>query len=251
MAVFILEGRNPDRFVLYIVAPHDIWRRTGKQGGKACAAPQKTEHAGSSSKHVLYDCIAFLWGGIGRARRREIFAGELSQSYTRNGQVPAAVPPSEAGSGFQVQPLGRTASSSPLGIEAPRPGTYPSLVRRSRYVLSTGRSSDLVSSRPTAFSALRSSPLGQRLRPMACFVDAPLHSSGPVGESHSVPYSPRPPVQRRLQGTCEYPVILFSEGIIAYRLQKYNHIFCYAGGRRTDARDKKTDAFASACYVRC
>ena len=143
----------------------------------------------------------------------------------RNAQVPAAVPPLGAGSVFQVQPPGRTAHVSIPRIEAPRPGTYPSLVRRSRYVLSTGRSSDLVSSRPTAFSALRSSPLGQRLRPMACFVDAPLHSSGPVGESHSVPYSPRPPVQRRLQGTCEYPVILFSISIIAHRLQKYNHLF--------------------------
>jgi hypothetical protein len=58
------------------MAPH------GQTRGKAGAASQKTEHAGSSSKHVLYDCIAFLLGGIRRARRREIFAGEHTQSYT-------------------------------------------------------------------------------------------------------------------------------------------------------------------------
>ena len=177
----------------------------GQTRGKAGAASQKTEHAGSSSKHVLYDCIAFLWGGIGRARRREIFAGKLSQSYTRNEQVPAAVPPLGAGSVFQVQPPGRTAHVSIPRIEAPRPGTYPSLVRRSRYVLFTGRSSDLVSSRPVTFSALRSSPAANGFS-----VGAPLHSSGPVGELHSVPYSPCSPVRHRLQGTCEYPVILFS-----------------------------------------
>ena len=181
------------------MAPH------GQTRGKAGAASQKTEHAGSSSKHVLYDCIAFFGEESAAPADARSLPANTRNLTPRNAQVPAAVPPLGAGSVFQGQPPGRTADVSIPRIEAPRPGTYPSLVRRSRYVLFTGRSSDLVSSRPVTFSALRSSPAANGLS-----VGAPLHSSGPVGESHSVPYSPCSPVRHRLQGTCEYPVILFS-----------------------------------------
>ena len=160
------------------------------------------------------DCIAFLWGGISRARQREIIADEHTQSNAPEQRY-----------------------QSPLR----RSGTYPSLVRRSRYVLSTGRSSDLVSSHPFTFSACRASqPFGfPALSVVAlwstpssqwfCSMGAPLHSSGPVGESHSVPYSPCASGICRRQGTCKYPVILFFMwyySIFAVMLQEGNLIAC-------------------------
>ena len=143
----------------------------------------------------------------------------------RNAQVPAAVPPLGAGSVFQVQPPGRTVGVSIPRIEAPRPGTYPSLVRRSRYVIFTGRSSDLVSSRPFTFSALRSSPAANGL-----YAGAPLHSSGPVGELHSVPYSPCSPVAQAARHL-RIPGYSVFRDIIAYQIQKYNLNFQVGGAR--------------------
>ena len=62
-------------------------------------------------------------------------------------------------------------------------GTYCSLVRRTPYVSFAGRSSDSASSRRRGLLDSKS---------MAQLRLAPPHSSGPVGELHSVPFSPAP-----------------------------------------------------------
>lgn len=160
-------------------------RRTGKQGeetpvqeaaASARRCIKKTEHAGSSSKHVLQRSLIIFGRNQRSPSARDHCLGHSFTFEARpNGQVPAAA--------------------------LPRPGTYPSLVRRSRYVLSTGRSSDLASSPGTIFSAFAN--------------DMPvLRSTSQQRSCRRIPlrslFSRKSPIGGPL-GTCEYPVIPFSK----------------------------------------
>ena len=85
-----------------------------------------------------------------------------------------------------------------------RRGTYPSLVRRSRYVFSQAG---------LLASLHRLEPL-LSLRQWS-WLSAPRHSSGPVGDFHSVPFSPVP-IPKDAPTPANTRIFTFPKGILIF-----------------------------------